>query len=194
MGRVHTESILLHHPPEAAAASPVLCVKTAHFHPWSFSQTPSLHPPFGKQQIGLDKTWNCCCDWGVPLVGPGTGFYGSKAVRRTADGSCSLCRAVNRGSFSFSPSPLMGKLSWNGDQVDLNVNTCWFKWRPFVSLRWGAFKEQEERDCSPVLLHSFVHIFQLEEPDFQFALPFYVHIFMSVLMKNAAGLVTQHGW
>lgn len=103
VGRVHMESILLHHPPEAAAASPVLCVKTAHFHPWSFSQTPSLHPPFGKQQIGLDKTWNCCCDWGVPLVGPGTGFYGSKAARHTADGSCSpLCSAVNRGCFSFN--------------------------------------------------------------------------------------------
>lgn len=48
-----------------------------------------------------------------------------------------LTAPVYRGSFSFSPSPLMAKLIRNGDQVDLNVNTCWLKWRPFVSLGSG---------------------------------------------------------
>lgn len=153
-GRVHTESILLHHPQETVAASPELCVKMANFHPWSFSQTPSLHPPMGTQQIGLDKTWNCCCDWGVPLVGPAAGFYGSKAARRTANSSCSpLWRAVYRGSFfsssssssSSPPPPLTVKMSQNRNQDDLNANTCWFKWRPFVSLRsrGGALKNKQ---------------------------------------------------
>lgn len=40
-------------------------------------------------------------------------------------------------AFPF-PAPLMAKRIRNGDQVDLNVNTCWLKWRPFVSLGSGG--------------------------------------------------------
>lgn len=189
------ESILLHHPPEAAAASPVLCVKTAHFHPWSFSQTPSLHPPFGKQQIGLDKTWNCCCDWGVPLVGPGTGFYGSKAARHTADGSCSpLCRAVYRGCFSFSPSPLT-ELEWGPGWPECEHMLVKMETFCVPEIR-GALKNRK-KEAAPRFFYThqaFVHIFQKEEPNFQFVWLVCVRIFMSVPMKNAPGLVTQHGW
>lgn len=61
---------------------------------------------------------------------------------------------LSSSSSSSSPPLLTIKMSRNRNQDDLN--TCWFKWRPFVSLRSGVggFKEQTEQSCWPVLPNS----------------------------------------
>lgn len=61
----------------------------------------------------------------------------------------------------------------------------------------GGALQNKRNEAADQFFHahrSFVHILNMEGLNFQFALLVCGHIFMSVLMKNAPGLVTQRGW
>lgn len=80
-------------------------------------------------------------------------------------------------------------MSWNGDQVDLNVDTL-VKMGTFCvpEISGGALKSRQKE--APDQFHtqiSFVYIFQTEQL-------VCAYIFMSTVMKSALGLVTQRVW